>query len=63
MIAEVTDEGRAVNWVRSVFVPETERCFCMFDAPDSDTGADVNRRANIPYLAIREILEMADAAS
>lgn len=58
--AEMTDEGTPVRWVRSVFAPDSERCFCTFEAPDQEAVADVNRRANIPYLKITPVLEMGD---
>jgi len=60
--AEMETEGTAVRWIRSFFVPETEHTYCVFDAPNADVVEEANRRAQIPFLTIREALEMTPDA-
>lgn len=55
---EMTDEGSEVSWVRSFYLPESERTFCVFDAPERDLVAEANRRAAIPFVAIHDAQEM-----
>jgi hypothetical protein len=46
---ELTAEGRPVRYVRSMFVPEDETCFFLYEA---DAAADVEeaaRRAALPF--------------
>jgi hypothetical protein len=46
---ELTEEGRPVRYVRSLFVPEDETCFFLYEA---DAAADVEeaaRRASLPF--------------
>jgi hypothetical protein len=46
---ELTAEGRPVRYVRSLFVPEDETCFFLYEA---DAAADVEeaaRRASLPF--------------
>jgi hypothetical protein len=46
---ELTAEGRPVRYVRSLFVPEDETCFFLYEA---DAAADVEeaaRRAALPF--------------
>ena len=38
--AELTREGRPVRCLRSIFVPEDETCFLLFDAPSADLVAE-----------------------
>ncbi len=60
--AEMETEGTEVRWIRSFFVPETERTYCVSDAPDAGVVEEANRRAQIPFVAIREALEMTPDA-
>lgn len=59
---EMESEGTDVHWVRSFFLPEEEKTFCVFDGPDRDTIAEANRRAQIPFQAIRPAQEMTPDA-
>lgn len=60
--AEMTDEGKSVRWVRSFFLPETEETHCYFEAQTPDHIKEVNERAGIPFLEIREVVEMTPDA-
>ena len=55
---EMEAEGTDVRWVRSFFLPEEEKTFCVFDGPDRETIAEANRRAQIPFEEIRRAMEM-----
>jgi hypothetical protein len=51
---EVSGEGREVRYVRSTYLPEGERCYCLFEASTRDAVEDVQKRANLPYEQIHE---------
>jgi hypothetical protein len=52
--AEVSGEGRDVRYLRSTYVPEGERCYCLFEGSARDAVEEVQRRADLPYEAIHE---------
>ena len=52
--AELSQQGRGVRYVRSTWVPEGEKCYCMFEADSTELVEDVQRRASLPYEVIRE---------
>ena len=56
--AEITAQGRDVRWIRSFFVPETSQTHCYFEAGDRTVVEEANRRANIPYTRVTEVVEM-----
>jgi hypothetical protein len=56
--AEMTDEGTPIKWLRSFFIPKTEKTHCHFDAPSADAVKEVNERANIPFSEIHEAQEL-----
>lgn len=60
--AEMTDEGTRVRWVRSFFLPQTEQTMCVFEAATRQVVEEANRRAQIPFKAIREAVEMTPDA-
>ena len=60
--AEMTEEGTSIQWLRSFFIPETERTHCYFEAPSSDAVKEVNERANIPFSEIHEVQELVPEA-
>lgn len=59
---EMTDEGSEVTWIRSFFLPEREKTFCVFEASDRALVAEANRRANIPFVEIHDAMEMRPEA-
>lgn len=59
---EMTEEGSDVTWVRSFFVPEDEKTFCVFQAESRNLVAEANRRANIPFEKIHQVMEMTPDA-
>ena len=49
---DMTSEGRAVRYIRSMFVPDEDRCLCLFEAPNPEHVAEANERAQIPFTRI-----------
>lgn len=47
--AEMTAEGREVRYIRSTYVPEGEKCFCLFEGSSKEAVEEVQRRAGLPY--------------
>jgi hypothetical protein len=42
-------EGRPVRYVRSIFVPEDETCFFLYEASTADDVEEAARRASIRF--------------
>jgi hypothetical protein len=53
---QLTREGTAVRFVRSVFVPEDETCFYLYEAPSTDAVREAARRASLACGPITETL-------
>jgi hypothetical protein len=53
------DEGIPVRFVRSIFVPEDEACFCLYEAASVDAIRETARRAG---LSIEAVVETVDAS-
>jgi hypothetical protein len=49
---QLTQEGIAVRWVRSVYVPEDETCVLVFEASSPDAVDEASRRASLSYVRI-----------
>ena len=47
--AEMTREGMPVRYLRTTFLPDDERCYCLFEGPSADAVAAANDRAGLPY--------------
>lgn len=56
--AEMTEEGNAVRWVRSFFLPESSRTQCYFEGANAEAVEEANRRAGIPFVRISTAAEM-----
>ena len=52
--AELTEEGTAVSYIRSTWVPDTERCYCLFEASTCEAVEETQTRAGLPYDDIHE---------
>jgi hypothetical protein len=46
---ELTREGTPVRYLRSIFVPEDETCFLLYEAVSADAVREVARRAALPF--------------
>ena len=54
--AELTQEGTSVSFDRSIYVPEDEMCFYVFDAPSGADAARTAERARLEALRVVEVL-------
>jgi hypothetical protein len=54
--AQLTAEGRQVRFVRSVFVPEDEACFHVYEATNTDDVREAASRAALPSAGIVEAI-------
>jgi muconolactone delta-isomerase len=52
--AELASEGQTVQYIRSTYVPEGERCYCLFEGESAGAVEEVQRRAGLPYEKIHE---------
>jgi hypothetical protein len=52
--AELTGEGQDVRYVRSTYVPEGEKCYCLFEGESAAAVEEVQTRAGLPYTQIHE---------
>jgi hypothetical protein len=57
--ADVSREGAAVRYVRSIVVPEDETCFLLYDAPSIDLVRSAAERAGLGAGRITETLNQA----
>lgn len=46
---ELTREGSPVRYMRSIFVPEDEVCFFLYEAASTDDVEKAARRASLPF--------------
>ncbi len=60
--AEISEEGRPVRWVRSYFLPESSQTHCYFEGDSREIVEEANRRANIPFSRIAQVVEMTPEA-
>jgi hypothetical protein len=51
---QLSREGTAVRWVRSVYLPEEETCLLVFEAPTPEAVDRAGRRAALTYARIVE---------
>jgi hypothetical protein len=51
---ELTREGTPVRYLRSIFVPEDETCFLMFEAATADAVRGAALRAALPFERVTE---------
>ena len=51
---QLTREGTAVRWVRSVYRPEYETCLLVFEAPTPEAVDLAGRRAGLTHARIVE---------
>lgn len=51
---EVTREGLEVRYVHSIFVPDEETCFFLYEAVSADAVREAARRAALPLERVSE---------
>lgn len=52
--AELTREGTPVRFLRSIFVPEDETCFYLYEAATAAVVHEAARRAALPFERVAE---------
>lgn len=52
---ELTREGTPVRYVRSIFVPEDETCFFLYEAASTDAAREAATRAALPFERLTEL--------
>ena len=53
----VRSGGSAVRYVRCIYLPEDDRCICLFEADDPATVRTVNEIAQVPFHRISRAIE------
>jgi len=56
---DFTAAGRAVRYLRSMFIPMDGHCMCLFEADDAATVRAVNETAGMPFTRIVEAEELS----
>jgi hypothetical protein len=54
---QLTSAGKAVRYLRCVFVPAAAHCLCLFEADCAQYVQDVNEAAHVPFTCIAEAVE------
>ena len=57
--SQFTKEGKPVRYIRSTFLPDDSRCFCLFEAPTRQLVRDVNEAAGLPVSRIVQALDLS----
>lgn len=52
--AELSSEGQDVSYVRSTYIPEGDKCYCLFEGESRDAVEEVQRRAGLPFEKIHD---------
>jgi hypothetical protein len=53
---ELTREGRPVRYLRSIFVPEDETCFFLYEAAGVEDVEEAAHRASLPFERVAEAI-------
>jgi Protein of unknown function (DUF4242) len=54
----IAKEGTETRYLRSMFVPEDGRCFCLFEGPSAEAVKKVNDEAGLPYKAVVPAMDL-----
>lgn len=55
---EMNEEGTGIRYLRSLFLPESGRCTCLFEADSPEAVERLNRRAELPFERIVEAMDL-----
>ena len=53
--AEMTKHGKPVRYLRTTFLPEEEKAYCLFEASSAEQVKEANELAQIPLQRITEV--------
>lgn len=56
--AAMTREGTPVRYMRSIFIPGEDKCYCLFEGDSAATVRQANERADLPMENISEALSV-----
>ncbi len=56
---ELTREGEEVRFLRSIFVPEDETCFYLYEAASVEVVREAARRAGLAFERVAEAVAVA----
>ena len=56
--SEMTREGTPVRYLRSIFIPGDDKCYCLFEGESADLVRQANQRAELPVESISEALSI-----
>ncbi len=56
--SEMTREGTPVRYMRSIFIPGEDKCYCLFEGASADAVRQANKRAELPVESISEALSI-----
>ena len=57
--AKMSREGTAVRYVRSVFVPDSGQCMCLFEGNAAADVERLNREAEIPFTRVVPAMDLS----
>ena len=57
--SQMTQEGTPVRYLRSMYIPGEEKCFCLFEAASADVVKQANERAQLPMQHIFEAVHVS----
>jgi Protein of unknown function (DUF4242) len=60
---ELTGEGTPVRYLSSIFVPEDETCFFLYQAASADAVSEAARRASLVFERVSEAVAESKGAS
>jgi hypothetical protein len=60
---ELAEHGTRIRFVRSIYVPNDEICFLVFDAISADAVEDACKRAGLRFERVVEAVESPQPAS
>ncbi len=59
MSQRLTEDGRPVQYLRSVYIPSEAHCLSFFEASSAIYVQDVNEAAQIPFTSIVQVIDLA----
>jgi hypothetical protein len=54
---ELTRQGVAVHYLNSIFLPEDETCFFLYEGESAEAVREAARRAALPFAHVAEAVE------
>lgn len=58
--AALSNDSRPLRLLRSIYVPEHETCFLLYEAQSADAVREAARRAELPWHHVVGVMEILD---